>query len=221
MNQSSPLSSLIDKRGLVDQIYEYLLNQIISGNIAYSEALDIRKLATDFEVSTMPVREALKRLEHDRIVDIKPRSSCTIRRPTKTEIGEIYELREVLEIQAAKNFLANYDVAKLERLQKITTEMEALDKLKNTASRRKKAIELDRLFHTELCKLANNSYLSNYHRQISLHVNMALIHAKSYTPLRDVYAKSHADIVKFLEDKSSEVFKALRKHFQNTRDYLQ
>jgi DNA-binding GntR family transcriptional regulator len=213
-------SAKIDKRGLVDQIYEYLLDQIISGNIAYSEALDIRKLAVDFEVSPMPVREALKRLEYDRIVDIKPRSSCKVKHPTKTEISEIYELREVLEIQAAKSFLANYDVTKLKRLRNITSEMNALDKLKNTISRRKKAIELDRLFHTELCKLANNSYLSNYHRQISLYVNMALIHEKSYTPLRDVFFKGHADIVNFLEKKSSEVFKELRSHFQNTRVYL-
>ena len=76
-------------KSLVDQVYEHLLDQIISNKLYYGDNLSIKDISEEFGISTMPVREAIKRLEYDRVVEIKPRSSCHIRTPDATEIAQI------------------------------------------------------------------------------------------------------------------------------------
>lgn len=55
----------IDTRSLVDKVYDYLLGQIIDGEIKYGDNLKIQELAEQLCVSAMPVREALKRLQYE------------------------------------------------------------------------------------------------------------------------------------------------------------
>ena len=60
MNARSALS-----RSLVDRVYEHLLEQIISGAVRYGDTISIKGVAARLSVSSMPVREALKRLEYE------------------------------------------------------------------------------------------------------------------------------------------------------------
>src|SRR5512146_1548998 len=81
----------------VDRVYEYLLERIISGEIRYGDTISIKRVAAELSVSSMPVREAVKRLEFEGIVTIKPRSACRVRVPSRRMILEVYQLREALE----------------------------------------------------------------------------------------------------------------------------
>ena len=83
----------IDTSSLVDRVYQHLLNQIITGMVKYGDSINLKKVAAELSVSTMPVREAVKRLEFEGVVSIKPRSSCRVRIPSRRMILEVYELR--------------------------------------------------------------------------------------------------------------------------------
>lgn len=212
----------IDTRSLVDKVYDYLLKKIIEGELKYGDALSIKKLSEELAVSTMPVREALKRLEYERIVEIKPRSSCQIRVPSKMEIREIYEVREVLELYAIRKFLEHHDASRLTRITEITEQMRTVVEEPDGVIRLKKATYLDREFHTEICKLADNSQLNSVYYQLSLHLNMTMIHEKTYIPLQKVYYPSHAEILRCLENKTNgeELYDCVKKHFDNVKNYL-
>jgi DNA-binding GntR family transcriptional regulator len=138
-----------------------------------------------------------------------------VRYPDKQEITSIYELREALELFAIRKFLKSYDPSRLEELETITRDMRKVAGIKEPAVRTRKAMELDRKFHLELCKLADNEFLCLYHRQLSIHLNMAAIHAKTYQQLEDKYFESHATIVKSLKEKSNKSLQNLEKHFDN------
>ncbi|TFG58566.1 MAG: GntR family transcriptional regulator [Spirochaetales bacterium] len=200
---------------LVDQVYEYLLDKIISNKISYGDTLNIKTLSETLGISTMPVREAIKRLEFERVVEVKPRSSCQIRLPDKTEIRSIYELRELLELFAIQKFLKNFDPSRLARLGDITLRMKAISDIKNEINGALEAMDLDLQFHSELCTLADNDYVCYYHRLLSLHLNMAAIHAKSYDQLKSKHFQSHFVILKNLEQKSDKALTALEEHFNN------
>lgn len=199
----------------VDQAYQYLLDKIISNEIAYGDSLSIKDLSETLGISTMPIREAIKRLEYERVVDVKPRSSCQVRVPDKKEIISIYEMREALELFAVRKFLNNFDPVRLDVLQDITEGMHQVSSIKDSARRARKAMELDHSFHLELCRLADNEYVDQYYRQLSIHLNMAAIHAKTYLQLEDKYFQSHAAIVESLKTKSDQALKVLEKHFDN------
>lgn len=200
---------------LVDQVYEYLIDEIVSNKLSYGDNLNIKEISEKLGISTMPVREAIKRLEYDRIVEVKPRSSCQIRTPDNKEISKIYEVREGLEKMAIEFFLTNFDKLKLDKLIEITKNMEPVSKIRDTRKRELRAMELDYNFHSELCQLSDNEYLIHYHRQLCLHLNMATIHAKSYSSLKDTFFESHRRILESLQTKSTVAIEHLNEHFNN------
>ena len=206
---------LIYTASFVDQAYEYLLDKILTNEIAYGDVLSIKDLSETLGISTMPIREAIKRLEYERLVDVKPRSSCQVRVPDKKEITAIYEMREALESFAVRKFLRNFDPDALEELETTVNEMRKVSGIGDSAIRVRKAAELDHRFHLALCKLADNEYVDRYYRQLSIHLNMAAIHASTYMELEDKYFESHAAIVESLKKRSSESVKVLEEHFDN------
>jgi DNA-binding GntR family transcriptional regulator len=206
---------MIDTRSLVDRVYEYLLTQIVNGEITYGDVINVKKVADTLRISTMPVREALKRLEFDQLVEIKPRSSCRLLKPSRKMIREVYELREIIELHAATGGEERNDPARLGRLAAIVAQMRRLDEERDVAAKERQAIALDRAFHSELCGLANNDFMNGVNRQLSLHVNMTLIHQRTYHKLEDRWADSHAEIVHALTDEPSRVAEVLQQHFNN------
>ncbi len=89
---------------LADQAYQEIRTRILEGGYALGEALSRRALAGELGMSFLPISEALQRLEHDGLVESRPRAGTRIRVPTVEEIRERYQLREALETQAARLF---------------------------------------------------------------------------------------------------------------------
>lgn len=73
---------------------------ILSGDAAPGMPIPLEEIAELFEVSAIPIREALKTLVGEGLVDHLPRGGYTVARLTLTELTELYVVRGVLE-QAA------------------------------------------------------------------------------------------------------------------------
>lgn len=210
----------IDTSSLVDRVYEYLLEQVLSGAVKYGDSVSIKDIAAELDVSTMPVREAVKRLEFEQVMTIKPRSSCRVRTPSRKMIREVYELREVLELYAVAVSRERARPETLARLHRIVDRMRAVHGEPDAAVREKKAIALDREFHAELCALAGNDFLNGFFRQLSLHANMTLIHEKTYHSLEQGWHEIHAEILECIEKRPECTAEVLRRHFSNVTDLL-
>ena len=83
-------------------VYDRLCEQIRSGTIRPGARLTETELAARLGVSRTPVREAIRRLEADGLVDHQPRSGAVVRQLAYPEIMELYEMRTVLEGTAAR-----------------------------------------------------------------------------------------------------------------------
>ena len=197
---------------LVDRVYNHLLEKIITGAIRYGDTISIKKVASELSVSSMPVREAVKRLEFEGVVTIKPRSACRVRVPSRKMILEVYQLREALEGYAVLH-QARADAGALSRLRGIVDRMRRLSEEPSADAREQRAIELDRLFHAEIVGLAGNELLSRFSRQLSLHVNMTLMHEKTYHALEDQWPEMHARIVDSLENDPAAAVALLQEQF--------
>ena len=92
---------------------------ILEGVIEPGARLRQEDLATVFETSRIPVREALRALEYERLVSSEPHRGFTVTALDADEIDEIYELRIVLETHAVKlavPLLTDGDLAELAAL---------------------------------------------------------------------------------------------------------
>jgi DNA-binding GntR family transcriptional regulator len=90
------------KGSMKDAIVSQLRQEIASGTIALGEKLSEARLAQRFGVSRMPVREALKELEAAGFVAIEHRRGTFVRRLSRREILDLYEVREAVECMAAR-----------------------------------------------------------------------------------------------------------------------
>ena len=205
-------------KSLVDRVYEHLLDQIITGNIRYGDTISIKGVARQLSVSSMPVREALKRLEFEGVVDIKPRSSCVVRVPSRRTILEVYALREALEVYALSCCGANVSGASLSRMEAIVSRMRGLEAEKDAAEKEKKAIALDREFHREICALAGNELLNSLYRELNLRVNMTLMHERTFHTMERDWAEMHADVLSCLQKDPQRAVGLLRGHFASAKE---
>lgn len=94
---------------LADQVFERLENEILSGAYARGEILTEMKLVSDLGVSRTPVREAVKKLELEHIVELSGKGIVVLG-VTAKDVADIYEIRMQLEglamAKAAQNATA-------------------------------------------------------------------------------------------------------------------
>lgn len=85
---------------LADQVFEHLETDILSGKYARGEILTESKLSAELGVSRTPIREALRRLEQEHIIEESGKGSVVIG-ITENDLVDIFLIREKLECMAA------------------------------------------------------------------------------------------------------------------------
>ncbi|NCB72724.1 MAG: GntR family transcriptional regulator, partial [Verrucomicrobiae bacterium] len=85
-----------------DHVYKGIRKGIFNKTLKSGQRLPEILIAKEYNVSRTPVREALRRLENEGLVQIVPGWGACLVTPTKQEIIDTYEVRETLEIMAIK-----------------------------------------------------------------------------------------------------------------------
>lgn len=86
-----------------------LRDAIREGRLAPGQRLVVADVTKMFKVSAGPVREAIRRLTGEGLVDITPHRGATVRQFSAEEVREIFEVREVIEGLAARLAAAKID----------------------------------------------------------------------------------------------------------------
>ena len=87
---------------LADRAYLLVLDQMLRGSLPLGSVLSRRKLAEQFNMSLVPVAQALQRLEIEGLLESRPQAGTRVKVPTAQEIREQFELRQALEGQSAR-----------------------------------------------------------------------------------------------------------------------
>lgn len=88
----------VKKESLPEMIASDLRQRILSGELVEGEAIRQELLAQEYDVSRMPVREALKRLSAEGLVHWENNRGGTVVKHSLPEIGEIFDLRILIEV---------------------------------------------------------------------------------------------------------------------------
>lgn len=206
----------LQTKSLSEQVYEYFTNQIIDGAFEYGSTLSIKQIAADLKTSTMPVREAIKRLQNEGVVTVHPRSRCVLRMPTRESILAASDMRAVVEAYCIGRVIEDRkeDIGPLREL---LEKMEGAMALGEEQERLRSYITLDRLFHSELCRLSGNQFAEKFHRELNLHLNMTFVYGLGRPPnLEDTFA-DHRRIVDCLSRSDPEAARVLGRHLEASR----
>lgn len=92
---------------LADQVFEHLETDILSGKYQKGENLTESKLSLELGVSRTPIREALRRLEQEHLIEESPKGMVVVGISDK-DLADIFEIRAALEGKAAELAAQNY-----------------------------------------------------------------------------------------------------------------
>ena len=100
---------------LADQVFDHLENDILSGKYRRGEILTESKLSAELGVSRTPIREALRRLEQEHIIEESGKGSVVIGINEK-DLEDIFMIRKSLECQVAALAAKNRTEEQLKQL---------------------------------------------------------------------------------------------------------
>jgi DNA-binding GntR family transcriptional regulator len=155
-------------QSLVELVTSFVKEQIITGKFQPHQQIKEEEIASKFDISRPPVREAFSRLEAEGLVIKKPRKGVFVTEPTMEDVREIYRLKASL-----------YELSTELAMQVMTDgEVLELEKLIQSMNEYTKQMEFDILgyqsvhiqFHRQLMLLAGNkrllSFAENLHNQV-------------------------------------------------------
>lgn len=147
---------------LADQVFERLEGEILGGKYQQGDVLTETRLTEDLGVSRTPVREALRRLEQEHIVELSPRG-IVILGVTEKDIQDIYAVRMRVEGLAAARAAESDNAEHLAELR------EALELQEYYVSRRdaERIRTMDNRFHELLYRMSRSGVL--YDTLLPLH----------------------------------------------------
>lgn len=102
---------------LSDQVADRLRAEVLNGRLPAGQRLAQEELAVRFDVSRIPVRDALRKLENEGLLTSSPRTGARVADLDASDLEELYEMRLAVEprnVRRAALLLSTEDVARLE-----------------------------------------------------------------------------------------------------------
>ncbi|KAF0960307.1 GntR family transcriptional regulator [Rhodococcus sp. T7] len=110
---------------LTDQVYSMIHESIMNGDLPAGARLRVRDLAEQVGTSVMPVREAIRRLEEAGLAERVPHRGAVVKGLTLGELVHVYDVRRLLEVEAARLGAQRISAEDCDRMQAEFTLMRA------------------------------------------------------------------------------------------------
>ncbi len=133
-------------------VRQRIRNDIVEGVLAFGSRITIDELATRYQVSHMPVREALRDLQGEELVIIEPNRGARVRSVDVKFVRNLFEMRTALEGMLVRQAALRCTPADLTRLNGIETDLEARISDQDYAG----VIRANRELHRAINELADN-----------------------------------------------------------------
>lgn len=207
----------ITKQSLPDVIANDLRERILNGELAEGEAIRQEALAEEYDVSRMPIREALKRLNAEGLIQWANNRGGSVTKHSLNEIGEIFDLRMLIEVDLFRRAIPQMTSADFARCNEILTQMEASYD-ENDVS---KWGILNYQYHSALYAASQrkltNELLDRVNLQSDRYVRMHLSVMKQREPAK----KEHRELLKLAQAGNvDEACNMLMRHIRRTKEQL-
>jgi DNA-binding GntR family transcriptional regulator len=192
-----------------EYVYRRIRDGIRSGKYRSGHRLREAELAAHLKVSRTPIREAIRRLVSDGLVELSPSRGVMIIELDKQKVREMYALRETLEGAVARYSAQHASPNEIQA-------MRALLQRERQTSSPQEVARINRLFHQNMQEASHNRYL--VHTLHMLYDVLAVLPGNPFEiPTRMKEAtEEHAAVLSAIETRQPERAEELaRRHIQN------
>ena len=206
------------KKSIREQVYEYLKNEIVNGRIEEESRIVEEEYALKLNVSRTPLREAIRMLELEGLIEGREKGGVVVPKTTKKDVEEVIKIRMALETVIFEEIFEKVTEKDIEKLKKnihkvdliIKDERESLEVFKYFSEFNKTLYNIADL--PRVVNLINNLnlYLKKF-RKISIENCNRRLSAH----------KDHVKMVEFIrKNKKNELINLNKKHLLEAKDFL-
>ena len=200
-----------DSRPIREIAYDTLKKAIITGEIPAGERIVETEYADRLHISRTPLREALRKLERDGLVEYEIRRGVVVRAFTMKDVREIYTIRNALEMLTLPSIIENAQPEDIASLREKLAEMDKLQEKDDVEG----LSPLAREFHAQLTSISQQKRIlrviegqDEYIRRFSA---MAIRQENRRTEAHE----EHHRLVDYVEAKDLDHFRELMQHHIN------
>jgi DNA-binding GntR family transcriptional regulator len=191
------LPPITSRRGatISQDIYSSLKTAIMAGRIGPGEHLVELILADQFQVSRVAVREALRRLANDGVVEIVPNRGVFTIQLLRSDIDEIFSLRATLESMAVRILCQRSRRSDFAILDEVVDDMVGLEKDRD----RIQITQLDTRFHRKLVTLSEHKRLTQVWDNLATQISMVIYQSSTYYANSGDLGDRHRHLVQVMQ----------------------
>ncbi len=192
---------------VAEGVYQHLRRELLSGRLEAGQWLREQELAESLQVSRTPVREAIRQLAQEGLLQIEVNRGVRVRDLSLEEAVATYEVRSHLESMAASLAARNIDEEARQALQQHLESMNALD-----PEDQAEHIRADNEFHALVARLSGNPVLEELVEKLSERVMRVKILTRDVN-VSAIARSQHALIVQAISRSDEEAAaNAMREH---------
>jgi DNA-binding GntR family transcriptional regulator len=183
-----------------DQAFERLRDAIITGHFAPGARLIERELCEAMGVSRTSIREVLRRLEAEQLIEVEPRRGPIVARLSRKQVEEIYEVRALLEAAVVRRFALQASAENIAELRRIYEELSVVREQVNVAA----IVDTTRRFSEYMMHVVDHELINDIQQKLIARISVARVFAISVPGRLQQSAQELAAVMDAIERRDAD-----------------
>ncbi len=206
------------KKSIREQVYDYLKDEIVNGKIKEGSRIVEEEFAEKLNISRTPLREAIRMLELEGLIEAREKGGVTVPKTTKKDVEEVVKIRIALETVIFEELFERVTEKDIERLEENVAKAAAI------VNNEEKSLEVFKYF-SEFNKILYS--ISDLPRVVTL-INNLNLYLKKFRKIsaenNNRRLSAHRDHTKIVElikaGNKEEAIAVNRKHLLEAKEFL-
>jgi DNA-binding GntR family transcriptional regulator len=183
-----------------DQAFERLRDAIITGHFEPGARLIERELCEAMGVSRTSIREVLRRLEAEQLIEVEPRRGPIVARLSRKQVEEIYEVRALLEAAVVRRFVLKASAENIAELRRIYERLSVVREKVDVAA----IVDTTRQFSEYMMDVVDHELISDIQQKLIARISVARVFAISVPGRLEQSAGELAAVMDAIERRDAE-----------------
>ena len=207
----------IIRRSLHDEVVERLRDMIVSGQIAEDERIREKELCESIGVSRTPLREALKVLASEGLIELLPNRGARVIRLSISDFEQMFEVMAALEGLAGELACKNITDREIEEIRKLHDQMMRY----YDRDEMLRLFRVDQEIHLKIVQATRNHILLNIYEGLAARLRRARFKGAKRDESQMGLMKDHVEMVTALSERqAARLGRIMRRHLRKKCDVV-
>ncbi|WP_048307159.1 GntR family transcriptional regulator [Halomonas sp. PR-M31] len=217
LDDSATRASPMERLSLFEIVTQHLREMILEGELSPGSRISEKQLCDTFDVSRTPLREALKVLAREGLIELLPNRGAKVTEIDPQEVVDLFEVMVVLEGLSGRLIASRAKETDIEEIRSLHQRMMG----HYQRHERVKYFKINQQIHRRLTEIADNSVLLEFEGSLTLRIARARYAANMYLGRWKESAREHEHILAALESRDGDMLSiAMRLHMRKTGDAI-